>query len=98
MSLYYEAAAIINNEEKVGGSLKSRIYGKQDLKSKPAQVFALIVEAAKWSGVLKGVVERSGLLGEERKVCYTHLFDLSAPYLDIYTISVHLLSVRTEAH
>ena len=69
MSLYYEAATIINNDAKVGGSLKSRIYGKKDLKSKPAQVFALVVEAAKWSTVLKGVIEQSGVLVEEHKVC-----------------------------
>lgn len=69
MSLYYEAAAIVRNEDKVGGSLKSRIYNKKDLKSAPAQVFALITEASKWSAVLKDVIEKSGVLKEEKKVC-----------------------------
>jgi hypothetical protein len=68
MSLYYEAAAILSNPEKVGGSLKSRIFGRKDLKSSPVNVFALVTETTKWSAVLKEVVERSGLLREERKV------------------------------
>lgn len=68
MSLYYEAAAILANTDKVGGSLKSRIYTKKDLKSTPGQIFALIAEASKWSVVLKDVIEKCGLLAEERKV------------------------------
>ncbi|PZD46631.1 Sun, tRNA and rRNA cytosine-C5-methylase [Pyrenophora tritici-repentis] len=53
MSLYYEAAAILANADNVGGSLKSRIYNKKDLKSTPGQLFALIAETSKWSIVLK---------------------------------------------
>jgi putative methyltransferase len=68
MSLYYEAAAILANTEKTGGSLKSRIYTKKDLKSSPGQIFALIAETSKWSLVLKDVIEKCGLLAEERKV------------------------------
>ena len=69
MSLYYEAAAVLANSDNAGGSLKSRIYRQKDLKSKPAQLFALITEASKWSPVLKQVIEETGLLHEERKVC-----------------------------
>lgn len=68
MSLYYEAAAVLANPDKIGGSLKSRIYKNKDLKSSPAQLFALIAEASKWSIVLKDVLERSNLLAEEKKV------------------------------
>lgn len=68
MSLYYEAAAILANADNTGGSLKSRIFTKKDLKSSPGQVFALIAEASKWSIVLKDVIEKCGLLAEERKV------------------------------
>ena len=68
MSLYYEAADILCNADKAGGSLKSRIYGKKDLKSSPANVYALVSEATKWSAVLKDVVEKSGVLREEKKV------------------------------
>jgi putative methyltransferase len=68
MSLYYEAAAVLANTDNTGGSLKSRIYKQKDLKSKPAQLFALIIEASKWSPVLKDVVEKTGLLAEEKKV------------------------------
>ena len=68
MSLYYEAAAILANAEKIGGSLTSRIFTKKDLKSSPGQIFALIAESSKWSVVLKDVLEKCGLLGEEKKL------------------------------
>jgi putative methyltransferase len=68
MSLYYEAADILSNSDKTGGSLKSRTYGKKDLKSSPANVYALVSEATKWSAVLKDVVEKAGVLKEEKKV------------------------------
>jgi putative methyltransferase len=69
MSLYYEAAATLANPHKTGGSLKSRLYKQTDLKSSPAQLFALITQASKWSPVLKTVIEKSSLLVEERKAC-----------------------------
>ncbi|KAH9870062.1 hypothetical protein J1614_006984 [Plenodomus biglobosus] len=68
MSLYYEAAAILANSDSIGGSLKSRIYKKKDLKSTPGQIFALIAESSKWSLVLKDVIEKTRLLSEEKKV------------------------------
>ncbi|OJD30758.1 nol1 nop2 sun family protein [Diplodia corticola] len=68
MSLYYEAAAILENAEKTGGSLTSRIYGKKGLKSKPTAIYALVTEATKWSAVLKDVVENSGTLKLEKKL------------------------------
>lgn len=68
MSLYYEAAAILANSDNTGGSLKSRIYKKKDLKSTPGQIFALIAESSKWSLVLKHVIEKTSLLAEEKKV------------------------------
>ncbi|CAG5143082.1 uncharacterized protein ALTATR162_LOCUS1280 [Alternaria atra] len=68
MSLYYEAAAVLANSENTGGSLKSRIYNKKDLKSTPGQLFALIAETSKWSIVLKDVIEKTKLLSEERKL------------------------------
>lgn len=70
MSLYYEAASLLANAERVGGSLKSRIYGRKDLKSGPAQVYALISEATRWSVVLKDVIDQTDLLKEERKVSF----------------------------
>ncbi|KAF2143475.1 uncharacterized protein K452DRAFT_269027 [Aplosporella prunicola CBS 121167] len=68
MSLYYEAAAFLENADNVGGSLTSRIYGKKGLKSRPAAIYALITEATKWSAALKDVVERSDVLKLERKL------------------------------
>jgi 25S rRNA (cytosine2278-C5)-methyltransferase len=68
MSLYYEAAAALANDNNAGGSLKSRIYRQKDIKSSPAQLFAVISEASKWSLVLKDVIEQSGLLAAEKKV------------------------------
>ncbi|KXX79537.1 putative methyltransferase NSUN5C [Madurella mycetomatis] len=68
MSLYHEAAAIVTGPSTHGGSLKSRIFGNKDLKSPPAQVYALVFEASKWSAVLKEVVENAQLLQNERKL------------------------------
>lgn len=74
MSLYYEAATILANSDNVGGSLKSRIYNKKDLKSTPGQLFALIAETSKWSLVLKDVIEKCKLLAEEKKVYTSNMF------------------------
>lgn len=71
MSLYYEAADILTAPTNAGGSLKSRIFGKKDLKSQPAQIYALVIETCKWSLVLKEVIEHATLLVLERKVCTT---------------------------
>ena len=68
MSLYHEAADILSNPNAAGGSLKSRVYGKKNLKSPPNQIYALVLETCKWSPVLKEVIERSDLLKHERKV------------------------------
>ncbi|KAF2622458.1 S-adenosyl-L-methionine-dependent methyltransferase [Macroventuria anomochaeta] len=68
MSLYYETATILENPDKIGGSFKARIFKKKDLKSKPGQIYALVAEASKWSRVLKDVIEKCGVLEEERKL------------------------------
>ncbi len=69
MALYYEAASLLSSASEDGGSLKSRIYNSKTLKSNPAHLFALVSEASKWSTVLKEVIEKSGVLPLERKVC-----------------------------
>ncbi|KAK8233522.1 S-adenosyl-L-methionine-dependent methyltransferase [Phyllosticta capitalensis] len=68
MSLYYEAAGLIENPDKKGGSLKSRVFGSKTLKSNKAAIFALVTESTKWSPVLKDVVEKSGILKLEKKL------------------------------
>ena len=78
MSLYHEAAALIQETAGQGGSLKSRIYTNKTLSSSPKQLFALVTEVSKWSNVLKEVVENSGLLKAERKVDEEVTFPLKA--------------------
>ena len=73
MSLYYDAASMLSERNGEFGSLKSRVFGSTNLKSKPIQVFALVSEASKWSFVLKGVIEKSQLLLHERKVRIKYL-------------------------
>ena len=73
MSLYHEAAGLLSAPTTHGGSLKSRIFGNKELKSPPAQVYALVLETRKWSGVLKEVVENAQLLRAERKVSFCFL-------------------------
>jgi putative methyltransferase len=72
MALYYEAGEVLTAPHNAGGSLKSRIFSKKDLKSQPAQVYALAIEACKWSSVLKEIIESADILRIERKVRLTH--------------------------
>ncbi|XXH04413.1 hypothetical protein Hte_010827 [Hypoxylon texense] len=66
MSLYHETAEVLSST--AGGNLKTRIFGKKDLKSPQQQVYALALETCKWSSVLKEVIENSELLRHERKL------------------------------
>lgn len=68
MSLYYEAADVLAAPTNKGGSLKSRVFSKKNLKSPPAQVYALAIETCKWSPILKEVIENADILRLERKV------------------------------
>ena len=69
MSLYYEAASILTDQSG-GGSLKSRIYNDPSkLKSRPAQLYALITETGKYDAFLKEVIDSAGILKLEPKVC-----------------------------
>ncbi|KAG6141525.1 hypothetical protein E4U28_003047 [Claviceps purpurea] len=76
MSLYHEAADILSTSTNTphpsssseGGSLKARVFGRKNLKSPPSQLYALVLETCKWSGVLKEVIEGAELLRHERKL------------------------------
>ncbi|KPM43516.1 hypothetical protein AK830_g3059 [Neonectria ditissima] len=68
MSLYHEAAEFLVGSASEGGSLKSRVFKKKNLKSPPNQVYALVLESCKWSPVIKEVIEKSELLKHERKL------------------------------
>ncbi|OXV09214.1 hypothetical protein Egran_03023 [Elaphomyces granulatus] len=69
MSLYYDGVAVLTTTPAIGGSFKSRIYSSSNsLKASPAQVFALVTEAAKWDIVLKEVIEKADLLSLEPKL------------------------------
>lgn len=70
MSLYYEAADVLTAPTNAGGSLKSRVFSKKDLKAQPSQIYALAIETCKWSPVLKEVIEHADILRLERKVRY----------------------------
>ena len=70
MSLYHEAAALLNAKDSKEGSFQSRVFNsKTSFKSKPALLYALISETSKWDTVLKEVVEKSNILSLEPKVC-----------------------------
>ncbi|KAM6477920.1 S-adenosyl-L-methionine-dependent methyltransferase [Trichoderma sp. SZMC 28011] len=71
MSLYHEAAEILSSSADASGSLKSRVFGKKKGKSPPAQLYALVLESAKWSLVLKEVIENAEILKLERKLTPT---------------------------
>ncbi|KIW31042.1 uncharacterized protein PV07_02726 [Cladophialophora immunda] len=83
MSLYYDAAAVLTATAQ-DGSLKSRIYGnKLGLKSKPAHIYALISETAKYDQFIKEVVDNAGLLGQEQKL---------TPILSLLLVHDHFFS------
>ena len=63
MSLYYEAASFLYQP-----SVKSRIFNSTALKSSPKLIYSLVIDASKWSVVLKEVIENSKLLAYEHKV------------------------------
>ena len=70
MSLYLDAAKVLEGPSGQV-SLKSRIYGPNaELKSKPAHVYALISECAKYDTFLKEVIDNAGFLQHEAKVSF----------------------------
>ena len=68
MSLYHEAAGILQAVRKEQASVKSCVFSKKGWKSDPKTLFALSTEAAKWSEVLSEALEKSGILGVEKQV------------------------------
>ena len=68
MSLYHEAAQVLDTARRHGGSFKSLVFGKSDWKSDRGALFALTTEATKWSEVLSDVLERSDILKVEKQV------------------------------
>lgn len=68
MSLYHEAATILEAARKRGESIKSLVYSKKGWRSDPKTLYALSTEATKWSEVLSEVIERSGILTVERQL------------------------------
>ncbi|RYP62031.1 hypothetical protein DL771_009901 [Monosporascus sp. 5C6A] len=82
MSLYHEAADILSASD---GNLKTRVFGRKDLRAPPQQIYALALETCKWSSVLKEVIEASELLRHERKL---------TPLLALLLVHDFLLSKR----
>ncbi|KAH9836012.1 25S rRNA (cytosine-C(5))-methyltransferase rcm1 [Teratosphaeria destructans] len=66
MSLYHEAAGVLESARTSGSSIKTLVYGRKTWKSDPKTLFALSTEAAKWSEVLSEVVKDSGILTFEK--------------------------------
>ncbi|KAL4977412.1 S-adenosyl-L-methionine-dependent methyltransferase [Aspergillus desertorum] len=83
MSLYYDAASILTAPSSAGGSFKSRLYNSRNLKASPAQIYALITEAAKWDILLKEVIDQAGILKLEPKL---------TPLLALLLVHDHLLA------
>lgn len=66
MSLYIEASRIISRPRY--GGLRGAIYSDSSLKSRPEQLYALVIETLKHQEILNEVIDKSGLLGIEKKV------------------------------
>lgn len=67
MSLYYEAAPFLTHSNDTS-TLTKRIFGSKALKSKPAQVYALVLESTIWSPILCPIIEVNDVLKHEKKV------------------------------
>jgi 25S rRNA (cytosine2278-C5)-methyltransferase len=68
MSLYHEAAKILDTAKDDGGSIKSLVFSNKGWKSDAKTLFALTTESAKWSRVLSEVIDSSALLKRETQV------------------------------
>jgi putative methyltransferase len=79
MSLYHEAAQVLEKATRDGGSIKLLVFGKKDWKSDPKTLYALTTEAAKWSEILSEAIDHSGFLTNEKQVTVPdrHLSNLS---------------------
>ncbi|KAI0880820.1 S-adenosyl-L-methionine-dependent methyltransferase [Annulohypoxylon maeteangense] len=104
MSLYHETADILSEApiNSSGGNLKTRIFGKKDLKSPQQQVYALALETCKWSPVLKEVIDNSELLRHERKLSPLLALLLAHDFLlskrGIVLPATHGLRISIERH
>ena len=78
MSLYHEAAEILDIANRNGGSIKSIVFGRKSWKSDQKTLFALATESAKWSEVLSEVIEKSGVLKIEKQVQMNNAYLTSA--------------------
>jgi len=68
MSVYYDASTVLAAASR-SGSLKSSIYdNKLGLRSKPAHLYALISETAKYDSFLTEVIDKADFLAQEPKV------------------------------
>jgi putative methyltransferase len=67
MSLYYDAQNILDSKN-ARGLLRARVYNDKNLNCPPSQVYALLIEATKWSSILTEVIDRAQLLSAEKRV------------------------------
>ncbi|MCJ1475493.1 hypothetical protein MMC13_004156 [Lambiella insularis] len=102
MSLYYEAAGFLTTRDQHVRSLKSRVYNAKELKSTPAQVYALVSEASRWSPIMKEVVETSQVLSHERKLspalALLLVHDLLLAKRGVAAPAAHPLRLAVERH
>ena len=88
MSLYHEAAQVLESISKNGGSIKSTIFAKKTWKSDSKALFALTTEASKWSEILSEVIEHSGVLKAERQVGFLRLRQQARVSFDVPIIVI----------
>jgi hypothetical protein len=77
MSLYIEAARIIQRPRY--GGLRGAVFSDASIKSRPEQLYALIIESLKHQEIINEVLDKSGLLEIEKKVCLLPTCPCSIP-------------------
>ncbi|RPB13786.1 S-adenosyl-L-methionine-dependent methyltransferase [Morchella conica CCBAS932] len=68
MSLYIEAARIIQRPRY--GGLRGAVFSDASVKSRPEQLYALIIETLKHQEIINEVLDKSGLLEIEKKLTH----------------------------
>ncbi|KAI5844472.1 S-adenosyl-L-methionine-dependent methyltransferase, partial [Morchella snyderi] len=68
MSLYIEAARIIQRPRY--GGLRGAVFSDSSVKSRPEQLYALIIETLKHQEILNEIIDKSGLLEIEKKLTH----------------------------
>jgi hypothetical protein len=99
MALYYDAAAMLSSQSSSQGSLKSRVYDSNAIiKSPRPLLYGLVTECARWDVVLSEVIDNTGIINQEPKVCYKPVRLILALLADTAAVGLANSAARGTTH